>query len=303
MKSEQKKNKIRLSGSDIAFYIIAYFFVGVTAIVCVLPFLLIVSGSFTDNGAILTEGYSLLPKEFSADAYKTIFQNPASILQAYKMTIYYTAVGTAVGLFVTTLTAYVLSRKEFKYRNTVSFLLYFTTIFGGGMIPWYLMYANVLNLKGSTFPIWFPGLMSPFLIILMRTFISESVPDAITESAKLDGAGHVTIFFRIILPVLGPGLATVGLFLALGYWSDWYRSSMFSVSQDTWELQFYLYNLLNASSSMKQMAQSANIAMTDIPTQSMKLAMAVVVTGPVLLFYPFVQRYFVSGITVGAVKG
>ena len=208
-----------------------------------------------------------------------------------------------LGLLMITLTAYVISRKEFKYRNQVSFLIYFTTLFGGGMIPWYLMYANVLNLKGSTFPIWFPGLMSPFLIILMRTFISESVPDAITESAKLDGAGHVTIFFRIILPVLGPGLATVGLFLALGYWNDWYRSSMFSVSQDTWELQFYLYNLLNASAGMKQMAQSANIAMTEIPTQSMKLAMAVVVTGPVLLFYPFVQRYFVSGITVGAVKG
>ena len=145
--------------------------------------------------------------------------------------------------------------------------------------------------------------MSPFLIILMRTFISESVPDAITESAKLDGAGHLTIFGRIILPVLGPGLATVGLFLALGYWNDWYRSSMFSTSQETWELQFYLYNLLNAAASIKQMAMNADIAMADIPTQSMKLAMAVVVTGPVLLFYPFVQRYFVSGITVGAVKG
>ena len=165
------------------------------------------------------------------------------------------------------------------------------------------MYANVLNMKGTTFPIWFPGLMSPFLIILMRTFISESVPDAITESAKLDGAGHLIIFGRIILPVLGPGLATVGLFLALGYWNDWYRSSMFSTSQETWELQFYLYNLLNAAASIKQMAMNADIAMADIPTQSMKLAMAVVVTGPVLLFYPFVQRYFVSGITVGAVKG
>ena len=295
--------KVKISKSMIVFQCIAYVLLALGAVVCVAPFLIILSGSLTDDAIIIKEGYSILPRGFTLAAYETIFKVPGEILQAYKMTIFYTVVGTVLGLLMITLTAYVISRKEFKYRNQVSFLIYFTTLFGGGMIPWYLMYANVLNLKGSTFPIWFPGLMSPFLIILMRTFISESVPDAITESAKLDGAGHVTIFFRIILPVLGPGLATVGLFLALGYWNDWYRSSMFSVSQDTWDLQFYLYNLLNASSSMKQMAQSANIAMTDIPTQSMKLAMAVVVTGPVLLFYPFVQRYFVSGITVGAVKG
>ena len=295
--------KVKISKSMIVFQCIAYVLLALGAVVCVAPFLIILSGSLTDDAIIIKEGYSILPRGFTLAAYETIFKVPGEILQAYKMTIFYTVVGTVLGLLMITLTAYVISRKEFKNRNQVSFLIYFTTLFGGGMIPWYLMYANVLNLKGSTFPIWFPGLMSPFLIILMRTFISESVPDAITESAKLDGAGHVTIFFRIILPVLGPGLATVGLFLALGYWNDWYRSSMFSVSQDTWELQFYLYNLLNASSSMKQMAQSANIAMTDIPTQSMKLAMAVVVTGPVLLFYPFVQRYFVSGITVGAVKG
>lgn len=295
--------KVKTSKSMIVFQCIVYVLLASGAVVCVLPFLLILSGSLTDDAIIIKEGYSILPRGFTLAAYETIFKVPGEILQAYKMTIFYTVLGTGLGLLMITLTAYVISRKEFKYRNQVSFLIYFTTLFGGGMIPWYLMYANVLNMKGSTFPIWFPGLMSPFLIILMRTFISESVPDAITESAKLDGAGHVTIFFRIILPVLGPGLATVGLFLALGYWNDWYRSSMFSISQDTWELQFYLYNLLNASSSMKQMAQSANIAMADIPTQSMKLAMAVVVTGPVLLFYPFVQRYFVSGITVGAVKG
>lgn len=295
--------KVKISKSMIVFQSIAYVLLALGALVCVAPFLIILSGSLTDDAVIIKDGYSILPRGFTLAAYETIFKVPGEILQAYKMTMFYTAVGTVLGLLMITLTAYVISRKEFKYRNQVSFLIYFTTLFGGGMIPWYLMFANVLNLKGSTFPIWFPGLMSPFLIILMRTFISESVPDAITESAKLDGAGHVTIFFRIILPVLGPGLATVGLFLALGYWNDWYRSSMFSVSQDTWELQFYLYNLLNASAGMKQMAQSANIAMTEIPTQSMKLAMAVVVTGPVLLFYPFVQRYFVSGITVGAVKG
>jgi len=295
--------KIKKGPSSIIFNIISYALLAIGSIVCVVPFIMILSGSFTDDHTIITKGYSLLPRDVTLSAYKTIFKAPQDILQAYKMTIFYTAVGTFIGLMMITLTAYVISRKEFKYRNTISFLIYFTSIFGGGTIPWYLMYANVLGLKGSPVAIWFPALMSPFLVILMRTFIVGSVPDAITESAKIDGAGHVTIFLRIVMPVLGPGLATIGLFLALGYWNDWYRSSMFSTDSSTWELQFYLYDLLNASTAIKQMSQNSGMATADLPTQSVKLAMAVVATGPVLAFYPFVQKYFVSGITVGAVKG
>ena len=282
---------------------ISYVMLAFGAIVCVLPFIIIISGSFTDNATILKQGYSLFPRNFTLEAYRTIFRSPKDILQAYKMNVYYTVVGTSIGLTMIALTGYVISRPEFKYRNKVSFLIYFTSIFGGGMIPWYLMYANVLNLKGHTLAIWFPALMSPFLVILMRTFIVGAVPNAITESAKIDGAGHFTIFFRIVLPVLKAGLATVGLFLALGYWNDWYRSSMFSTNSSTWQLQFYLYDLLNATTAMKQMASNVSMKTADLPTESVKLAMAVVATGPVLLFYPFVQRFFVSGITVGAVKG
>lgn len=295
--------KIKDSRSQKIFNVIAYTLLALGAIVCVLPFIIIISGSITNNQTILTEGYSIFPRDITFSAYNTIFKAPKDILQAYKMTAYYTIVGAFLGLIMITLTAYVISRKEFKYRNTISFLIYFTTIFGGGMIPWYLMYANVLGLKGSTLAIWFPALMSPFLIILMRTYIVGSVPEAITESAKIDGAGHVTIFAKIVMPVLKPGLATVGLFLALGYWNDWYRSSMFSTGSETWELQFYLYDLLNATQAMKQMAQQTSISAADLPTESVKLAMAIVATGPVLLLYPFVQRFFVSGITVGAVKG
>ena len=295
--------KIKKTKTTIVFEILTYTLLILGSLICVFPFIIIVSGSLTDNLTILKEGYSILPRDITLSAYKTIFKAPKDILQAYKMTIYYTVVGTAVGLIMTTLTGYVISRKEFKYRNTVSFLIYFTSIFGGGIIPWYLMYANVLGLKGTTFAIWFPAVMTPFLVILMRTFITGSVPDAITESAKIDGAGHFTIFVKIVLPVLRPGLATVGLFLALGYWNDWYRSSMFSTNSETWELQFYLYDMLNATTALKQMSQSANIATADLPTQSVKLAMAVVATGPILLLYPFVQKFFVSGIKVGAVKG
>ncbi|MBQ6562313.1 MAG: carbohydrate ABC transporter permease, partial [Clostridia bacterium] len=275
----------------------------ILSLLCVLPFIVIISGSFTSNQEIILHGFSLLPRGFTVEAYKTIFKTPEDILQAYKMNFYYTFVGTALGLIIITLTAYVISRKEFKYRNKVSFLIYFTTIFGGGMIPWYLMYANVLNLRGTTLAIWFPALITPFLVILMRTFIVGAVPDAVVESAKIDGAGHWRVFWQIVLPVLGPGLATVGLFQALGYWNDWYRSSMFSTSSETWSLQFYLYDLVNSTQAMRQMAQYANVNTADLPTQSVKLAMSVVATGPILILYPFVQRYFVSGITVGAVKG
>ena len=248
-KKEQNGNvsgtKIKKGAATRTFEIITYTLLTLGSVICVVPFIMILSGSFSDNRTILVEGYSLLPRNFTISAYQTVFKAPKDILQAYKMTIYYTGLGTLLGLLMITLTAYVISRKEFKYRNTVSFLIYFTSIFGGGMIPWYLMYANVLGMKGSTFAIWFPALMSPFLVILMRTYVTGSVPDAITESAKIDGAGHLTIFTRIVLPVLGPGLATVGLFLALGYWNDWYRSSMFSTDSSTWELQFYLYAVLS----------------------------------------------------------
>ncbi len=301
--ADKKHNRIRKDSVMIAFDVIKYILLTITSLLCVLPFVLIVSGSITSNETILCEGYSILPRDISFDAYSMIFKAPKDILQAYKITIYYTAVGTLTGLAVIVLTAYVISRKEFKYRNVVSFLIYFTSIFGGGLVAWYLMYTNILGLKGTTFAIWFPAIMSPFLVILMRTFITGSVPDAIVESAKIDGAGHGMILTRIVLPVLGPGLATVGLFLALGYWNDWYRSSMFSTDSSTWELQFYLYNMLNASQALKAMSQASSVPMDSMPGQTMKLAMAVVATGPVLIFYPFVQRYFVTGITIGAVKG
>ena len=301
--ADKKHNRIRKDSVMIAFDVIKYILLTITSLLCVLPFVLIVSGSITSNETILREGYSILPRDISFDAYSMIFKAPKDILQAYKITIYYTAVGTLTGLAVIVLTAYVISRKEFKYRNVVSFLIYFTSIFGGGLVAWYLMYTNILGLKGTTFAIWFPAIMTPFLVILMRTFITGSVPDAIVESAKIDGAGHGTILTRIVLPVLGPGLATVGLFLALGYWNDWYRSSMFSTDSSTWELQFYLYNMLNASQALKAMSQASSVPMDSMPGQTMKLAMAVVATGPVLIFYPFVQRYFVTGITIGAVKG
>ncbi|MDR1970671.1 MAG: carbohydrate ABC transporter permease [Treponema sp.] len=275
----------------------------VLSILCVLPFVVIVSGSFTDNDTILSAGYSVFPRNFTTAAYKTIFENPDDILQAYRVTIFVTIFGTALGLAVISMTGYVLSRREFRYRNVISFLIYFTSIFGGGLVPWYFMYTGVLQSKGTLFPIIIPGLMSPFLIIIMRTFIVSALPHEVTEAAIVDGAGNFTIFCKVVLPVVTPGLATVGLFLALGYWNDWYRSSLFSTDSSTWMLQYYLYNMVNRAEALRSLAAQSDVMISDLPRESVKLAMAVVVTGPILLLYPFVQKYFVSGITIGAVKG
>jgi putative aldouronate transport system permease protein len=289
----------------ILFNILAYTFISITTLLCLLPFLIIISGSLTDNASIATSGYHLIPKVFSVEAYRTIFYFPQGILKAYAVTGLNTLTGTTLGLFFISMAGYVLSRKDFKYRNPISFLIYFTTIFGGGLVPWYIMVNNILKLHDSYIALCYPGLMTPFLIILMRTFIIHSFPDEMYEAAKIDGAGDFKIYRSIVLPVITPGLATVGLFLALNYWNDWYLSSMFISTPSKYELQFYLYNMLNSYQALTQMLSGtgASVVINNPPTESVKLAMAVIATGPIILVFPFIQKYFVEGITIGAVKG
>jgi putative aldouronate transport system permease protein len=287
----------------ILFNIFAYTFISITTLLCVLPFLIIISGSLTDNASIATSGYHLIPKVFSVEAYRTIFYFPQGILKAYMVTSLNTILGTTLGLFFISMTGYVLSRKDFKYRNRISFLIYFTTIFGGGLVPWYIMVNNVLKLHDSYIALCYPGLMTPFLIILMRTFIIHSFPDEMYEAAKIDGAGYFRIYRSIVLPVITPGMATVGLFLALNYWNDWFLTSMFISTPSKYELQFYLYNMLNNFQALTQMLSGTGVVITNPPTESVKLAMAVIATGPIILVFPFIQKYFVEGITIGAVKG
>lgn len=295
--------RIKKAGSTYAFHIISYFFICLFTIFCLLPFILLISGSLTSNDSIITDGYHLIPKVFSTKAYELIFRLPGEILTAYGVTIFNTIVGTVVGLFITAMTGFVLQRPDCKYRNIVSFLIYFTTIFQGGILPWYILITKYYHLKDSMWVLILPSLTSPFLIILMKNFIKSSVPHEIVESAKIDGAGDFKIFYTIILRIALPGLATVGLFLALGYWNDWFLSSLFITTPRKYSLQFYLYNMLNNSSYLQKMAQAGVGANIDLPSETTKLAMAVICTGPIIFLYPFIQKYFVKGLTVGAVKG
>jgi len=294
--------KIKNAKSTKAFNLMGFIYITIMGLFCLIPFIVIVSGSLTSQDYIVKHGYSILPKEFSVEAYKAIFIFPKQIITAYGVTIGVTIIGTAIGLILISMGGYVLQRKDFKYRNSVSFYIYFTTLFGGGLIPWYILMTKYLHLKDTYQVLVIPGLMSPFLIILMKSFM-KSIPEEIVESAKVDGAGDFKIYSSLIMPLAKPALATIGLFLALAYWNDWFTSSIFISSANKFSLQYVLYNILQTSEFFRS-SSSANVATSyNLPTESLKLATAVVATGPVILFYPFVQKYFIQGLTIGAVKG
>ena len=235
-----RKNKIKLSASSKTFYIICYTVVALMAIICLIPFILLISGSFTSEQWIRFHGYGLIPGEFSTEAYKIIFKTPERIIRAYGVSIFITVVGTILGLLLTSMTAYVISRKDFKYRNKFSFFFYFTTLFSGGMVSTYIYYIQYLHLKDSLLALILPMMFNVFYLLIMRTFVN-TIPHVLVESAKIDGAGEWRIFFTIILPLLKSGLATIGLFLALGYWNDWYNAMLYLNTETKYPLQYMLY--------------------------------------------------------------
>ncbi len=298
----QPKQKIRLSTSSKVFYVICYTFVALIAAICLVPVIVIISGSLTSEHYIRFFGYSLIPQEITGEAYRLIFKNPMTVAKAYGVSILITGAGTGLGLLITTMTAYVLSRRDFKYRNGFSFFFYFTTLFNGGMVSTYIFYIQYLHLKDSLWALILPGMFNVFYLLIMRGFV-QAIPSALIESAKIDGAGEYRVFFQIILPLLKPGLATIGLLLALNYWNDWYNAMLYINTADKYPLQYMLYNLLQQTQALARIASQAGIVVADLPSNSLKMAMAVVATGPIILVYPFVQKYFVKGITVGSVKG
>ena len=224
-KSTVKGTKIKLDRSDIIIRTIGYVVVTFYALACVLPFLIIIGTSFTAEEVIRTEGAQLFPKQFTTKAYEMVLQGGA-IWKSYGLTITMTLTGTLVGLGIISMTGYALQRKDFPFRNAISFYIYFTTLFSAGLAPYYLLMTQTYKLQDNYLAVWLPLLMSSWLIILMKNFV-KSIPHEITESGKIDGAGDMKIFTALILPMLKPALATIGLFLAIGYWNEWYQSSLF----------------------------------------------------------------------------
>ncbi|WP_203567717.1 carbohydrate ABC transporter permease [Aestuariimicrobium ganziense] len=298
-----KPRKLKLDSSEVVLRSVSYVTVTLFALFCALPFVLIVSASFSEESQIMEHGFSLLPRGFSTAAYELIFRSPRQIIGSYAVTITMTVLGVAVGLAITAMTGFALQRKDFPLRNQISFFIYFTTLFSAGLAPTYLWVARTLGLRGSYLAVFLQLLLSPWLIILMKNFC-RSVPYEVVESGKIDGAGDFRIFAQLVLPMLKPALATIGLFLALGYWNEWYLSSLYLGSTVEFKpLQYYLYNIINTANALRNSVAGDNVTITNLPSNTLKMASAVVATGPIVLVYPFVQKYFVSGITVGAVKG
>lgn len=300
--SKQQGKKIKLSKSTIAFNILGYTFIAFLSLICLMPFLILISGSFTSEASISLHGFSLFPKEVSTQAYRLLFRNPGSILQAYGVTVFITGAGTFCGLMLTSMTAYVMSRRDFRYRNSLSFYFYFTTLFSGGMVSSYIFIIRYLHLKDNMLSLILPMLINVFYLLIMRSFMA-AIPVSILESAKVDGAGEFRIFIQLVLPLARSGLATIGLYIALDYWNDWYNAMLYINSREKYPLQYLLYNMLSTTEALSRLSSVSRIRIQNLPSESLKMAMAVIATGPVILVYPFVQKYFIRGITVGAVKG
>lgn len=307
MSKRNDSGKVKQGKDVVALNVIAYAFCTIMALICLIPFIMIISGSFSSEEAITMNGFALLPQDFSLEAYKTVFKEPMTVVRAYAVTIILTLVGTVVGLLLQTMTAYVLSRKTFEWRNGFSFFFYFTTLFSGGLVPTYILYTQTLNLKDSYFALLLPLLFSVYNLLIMKSYIS-AIPDSLIDAAKIDGCGEVRTLFQVVVPLIKPALATVGLFIVLAYWNDWYNAMLYIKSQEKYPLQYFLYEQVNNIEAYKKLianqAVSGDVVSAlSMPTQTLKMALTIVVTGPIILAFPFVQKYFVQGITIGAVKG
>lgn len=284
--------------------LIIYFIVILFGILCLLPFIMVISGSLSNELEIAQYGYRLIPKHIDFISYQMLFLDAGRILNAYKISTIVLVFGTALSLLVNSMIGYTLSRKQLKYRKFINIFTLITILFNGGMVPWYIVCVNYMHLKDNIMALIVPYLANAWYIFLLRNFI-QTIPDELYESAKLDGAGEYRIFFNIMMPLMKPALATVGLFTALGYWNDWWLGLMLIDDQELQPLQLLLRTVVSNIQFLKTSPNAAAMSQlsTSIPSEGIKMAICVITIGPIVLLYPMVQRFFVKGIMVGAVKG
>ncbi|WP_229520906.1 carbohydrate ABC transporter permease [Paenibacillus sp. GM2] len=277
----------------------------IVSMACILPFMLLFTSSITDEQEIYRNGYALFPQKISFAAYSYLLHDAEKITQSIGVTLIITLVGTLIGLILIALLAYPLSRKHLPGRNYWAFFVFFTMLFNGGLVPTYLVYTQLFDMKNSIWALIVPGLLlNAFYVMLMRTFFATSIPEPVIESAKIDGAGDFGTFIKIVLPLSLPILATVGLFQTINYWNDWFNGMIYITDSRLFSLQ----NLLNRILLDIQFLASSNFGSqadvtTNAPMETVRMAMAVIGVVPILAAYPFFQKYFVKGLTVGAVKG
>lgn len=264
-----------------------------------LPLILVISASLSDEGAISTYGYTLIPRRLSLFAYQYILQSPDQVLRAYGVSLVVTVVGSGLSLLVMALLAYALARRDFALRKPFSFYVFFTMIFNGGLVPFYILVTHYLHLQDTLLALILPFVVVPWFVLLLRTYFA-GLPHELIEAAKIDGAGEWRIFFQIVAPLSTPALATVGLFSMLLYWNDWFLGLLFINNPHLFPLQYLLYQLLTNIDFLASNPQTVGAA---IPAQSVRMAMAVLAIGPIAFAFLFLQRFFIRGITLGGLKG
>ncbi|WP_052088026.1 carbohydrate ABC transporter permease [Paenibacillus wynnii] len=274
------------------------------ALSCIFPFIFIIIISFTDEKSLAINGFSILPKVLSLDAYRFLMRSGEQMAQSLGVTLLVTVIGTVLTLYLVSTYAYAISRKNFDQRGFFSFLAFFTMLFSGGLVPSYIVVTQVLHLRDTLWALILPSILNAFYIIVMRTFFTTTVPDAIIESAKIDGATEFGIYTRIVLPISLPGIATIGLFSTLGFWNDWFNALLYIDNPNLIPLQTLLIRIQNNMDFIVQNSSkvvSYDIAAT-LPTETVRMAMVVLATLPIALAYPFFQKYFIQGLTIGSVK-
>lgn len=280
---------------------------GVYSFLCIVPLVLMISASLTDEKLLAIQGYKFIPSAVTGYAYKYIITNTPQVITAYGITILITLVGTILGVLVMALYAFPISRQDFKYKGFFTFILVFTMLFNGGMVSTYLIGVNVLHFKDNLWGLIFPYLMNAFWVIILRTFYKTNIPDSLIESAKIDGASEFITFFKIVFPLALPGIATIALFAMVQYWNDWFLASLYINNPNLAPLQYLLYQLQSSMQYLLQNSSSMGGRAADVlakmPSESARMAMVVIGVGPIILTFPFFQKYFVKGLTVGAIKG
>lgn len=274
------------------------------SLMCIIPILSVISISLTQETDIVTYGYRMIPKHFSGTAYQFIFKNPMQIVRGYLVSIGVTGIGTLLSLILTSMLAYVISRKDFAYHRGLAFYVFFTMLFNGGLVPTYMLVSQGLHLKDTFWVLIVPYLINAWFTLLLKTYF-QKVPAALLESAKIDGSSEIRSFFSIVVPLSKPALATVGLLITLNYWNDWWLSMLYIEDENLINLQYLLIRMMRDLTELLQNITTAPAGSTlrDFPNESARMAMCVLAAGPMLFVFPFFQKYFVKGLTVGAVKG
>lgn len=294
------KTKHKIGVFDVSVHIIFI----LLSLACILPLLLVLGISLTDEASLIQDGYHLIPRVFSLDAYRYAFSASNTIIRAYGVTLFVTVAGTLTQLLFTAMMAYSLTRPEVRGRYFLALLVYFPCLFGGGMVASYILMTQVLHLKNTIWVLFVGALISPGNVLIMRKFL-RTIPESLIESARIDGSGEIRTFFQIVLPLAKPSLASLGLFTAIAFWNDWMTCNLYITNTELFNLQYLLQSMMtNISNIMANASKTKGMemALANLPSESIRMATCIISIGPIILLYPLLQKYFNKGLTIGAVK-